>query len=300
MNNYLTQIFYYLQILFSFILYYLSILLSNIKKHLIFYYQQNFNKSDSKSDSKSNSNSNSDSNCSDSNCSYSNCSDSNCSELVDKLDKMGLLVSEKNYASAQLADTVSGTKFQLVQNFLLNKIILNSCNQIDGIYPINSFELNNFKNSNLITLESVKFNFVFALQFTLSQILNKDVKSSQILMQDVLEYYYNINLTSSPITFNTLSNQYCQYTNQKNNKKLCKYLKELVLTIRSILDQINNLYLVTTFDNLLTQEIIYFEVDTKGELVKKSGIVKLFTYNVQTVSALETYVILYGYGFPIC
>ena len=288
MNNYLTQIFYYLQILFNFILYYLSILFSNIKKHLIFYYQQNFNKSDSKSDSKSNSN------CSDSN------SDSNCSELVDKLDKMGLLVSEKNYASAQLADTVSGTKFQLVQNFLLNKIILNSCNQIDGSNPINSFELNNFKNSNLITLESVKFNFVFAFQFTLSQILNKDVKSSQILMQDVLEYYYNINLTSSPITFNTLSNQYCQYTNQKNNKKLCKYLKELVLTIRSILDQINNLYLVTTFDNILTQEIIYFEVDTKGELVKKSGIVKLFTYNLQTVSTQETYVILYGYGFPIC
>jgi hypothetical protein len=293
MNNYLIQIFYYLQIFFNFILFYLSILLSNIKKNLIFYYQQNFNKSkynfyfysDSDSDSDSDSNS------------YS---DSNCSELVDKLDKMGLLVSERNYNSAQLADTVSGTKFLLVQSFLLNKIILNSCYQIDGIYPINSLELNNFKNSNLITLESVKFNFVFAFQFTLSQILNKDVKNSEILMQDIIEYYYNINLTSSPITFDSLSNQYCQYTEIKNNKKLCKYLKEYVLTIRSILDQINNLYLVTTFDNLLTQEVIYFEPNTKCELVKKSGIVKLFSYNVQSLSGLETYVILYGYGFPIC
>ena len=119
-------------------------------------------------------------------------------------------------------------------------------------------------------------------------------------MQDIIEYYYNINLTYSPITFDSLSNQYCQYPSIKNNKKLCKYLKEYVLTIRSILDQINNLYLVTTFDNLLTQEIIYFEPNTKGELVKKSGIVKLFSYNVQTLSGLETNVILYGYGFPIC
>jgi hypothetical protein len=285
MNNYLNQIFYYLQIFFNFILYYLSILLSNIKKHLIYYYQLNFNKSNTKTNLKSKTDSD---------------SNSNCSELVDKLDKMGLLVSEKNYNSAQLADTVSGTKFQLVQHFLLNKIILNSCNQINGSNPINSLELNNFKNSNLVTLESVKFNFVFALQFTLSQILNKDIKNSVILMQDIIEYYYNINITSLPITFDSLSNQYCQYPRIKNNKKLCKYLKEYVLTIRSILDQINNLYLVTTFDNLLTQEIIYFEPNTKGELVKKSGIVKLFSYNVQTLSGLETNVILYGYGFPIC
>ena len=144
MNNYLNQIFYYLQIFFNFILYYLSILLSNIKKHLIYYYQLNFNKSNTKTNLKSKTDSD---------------SNSNCSELVDKLDKMGLLVSEKNYNSAQLADTVSGTKFQLVQHFLLNKIILNSCNQINGSNPINSLELNNFKNSNLVTLESVKFNF---------------------------------------------------------------------------------------------------------------------------------------------
>lgn len=289
MNNFVNQILYYLQITINFIFYYLYIFLSNIKTHIIYYYQQNFSKSSGKKNLKSK-------NHSDSN-SYS---DSNCSELVDKLNSMGLLVSEKNYDLAQLADTVSGTKFQLVQGFLLNKIIENSCYLIDGSNLINSSQLNNFKNSNLITLESVKFNYVFAFQFTLSQILNKDVKSSQILMQDIIEYYFNINLTSSPTTFDTLFNQYCQYPNLKNNKILCKYLKEYVLAIRSILDQINNLYLVTTFDNLLTQEIIYFEPNTKGELVKKSGIVKLFTYNVQTLLGLQTYVILYGYGFPIC
>ncbi len=287
MNIIIGQIFYYLQIFLHFIFYYLSILFTNIKKHIIYYYQKNFNKSNSKS-------------CTNSYSDSKSYSDSNCSELVDKLEHMGLVVSERNYNSAQLADTVSGTKFQLVQSFFLNKIIDNSCYLIDGSNPINSSELNNFKNSNLVTLESVKFNFVFAIQFTLSQLLNKDVKNSQILMQDIIEYYFNINLTSSPITFDSLLNQYCQCTGIKNNKKLCKYLKEYILTIRSILDQINNLYLVTTFDNLLTQEVIYFESNTKGELIKKSGIVKFFTYNVQTLSGIVTYVILYGYGFPIC
>ncbi len=291
MNNFVNQLLYYLQITINFIFYYLSILFTNIKTHIIYYYQLNFSKSSGKTYLKSKINSNPNS------YSYS---DSNCSELVDKLDSMGLLVSEKNYNQAQLADTVSGTKFQLVQSFLLDKIIENTCYLIDENNPINSAQLNNFKNSNLITLESVKFNYVFAFQFTLSQILNKDIKNSTILMQDIIEYYFNINLTLTPVTFNSLSNLYCQCPNLKNNKKLCKYLKEYILTIQSILNQINNLYLVTTFDNLLTQEIIYFEPNTKGELVKKSGIVKLFTYNVEELSGLQTNVILYGYGFPIC
>ncbi len=111
MNIIIGQIFYYLQIFLHFIFYYLSILFTNIKKHIIYYYQKNFNKSYSKS-------------CTNS-CLYSDSksySDSNCSELVDKLEHMGLVVSERNYNSAQLADTVSGTKFQLVQSFFLNKI----------------------------------------------------------------------------------------------------------------------------------------------------------------------------------
>ncbi len=284
MHNFITKIYYWIKPIINFVKYYLQILLSNIKKQ---FYLNNY---DFGSDSNSNSDSDSD-------------SDSNfeCSKLVNKLDQMGLVVLKKNYDSAQFADSVSGTKFQLVQDFLLNQIIPNSsCYLIDNSSPFDSFTFNRFKNSNLITLESVEYNFVFAFGFTLVQLLNKDVKNSIVLMQDIIEYYYNINLTSQTVSLNSLLDNYCLIPNLKNNKNLCKYLKEYILTIQSILNQVNDLYLVTTFDNLLTQEVIYFEPNTKGQQIKKSGIVKFFTYNVQNESGIETYVILYGYGFPIC
>ncbi len=224
------------------------------------------------------------------------CKHEELTDVADKLVQMGLIES-KSYNIAQYAETVSGTKIQLEQDYLQTQIIDNTCNLLINITPFVSNDFARFKNTNLITLESVKFNYVFTLQFTLEQLLNKNVLNSIILMQDILEYYFNVDITSSNISFkNILDLSY----DKKYQKKIYKYTKEYVLAVRSILDQLDLMGIITTFDNVFTQTVIYFEPDISIKSIKKSGVVKLFPFTIQTDSGLEKYVIFYGYGFNIC